>query len=173
MKQDPIDAPKPSISPFQLVTIGFLLGSSFGLLDWIMYRTMLDLFILMENVPLYSLWLANILTTLLHATVLLIIYRSIRKKLTSHTLNFGKLYDHSKYFLSATILINIFFLVYWDTFLPPSFFDALVFYESFASESLIFIILPFIFTLIYVFFGLVLLKRLSDKSERSERESGK
>jgi hypothetical protein len=126
----------------------------------------------MENVPIYTLWLANILTTVFHVSLLLIIYRSIRKKLTARTLNYGKLLDHSKYFLSATILINIFFLVYWDTFLPPSFFDALVFYDSFASESLIFILLPFIFTLIYVFFALVFLKRLSDKSERLLAELG-
>lgn len=163
-EQTPIDAPSsPGLNPFKLIAIGFLLGSSIGMLEWIFYRTIQDLFILIDATPINTLWFSNSIATVMHVTIVLIMYRIIRKKLTARTLNWEKLLDHSKYLLAITVLINIFFLVYWDSFLPPSFFDALELHNYIASESLIFIVLPFLFSIFNVFFVLILLKRLAEK----------
>lgn len=161
----PIDAPESSAHqhPFKLIAIGFLGGSSLATLEWILYRTIQDLFILMEVTPIYTLWFSNVITTSIHVLIVLMFYRSISKKQKRTSLSWEKLLDHSKYLFAITVLINIFFLVYWDTFLPPSFFELLEMYEFFAGESLLFILLPFLFSIFNVFFALILLKRLAEK----------
>jgi hypothetical protein len=165
-EQAPIDEPQVSINAFKLVMIGFLLGTSLTLLDWIIYRMIQDLIILADVVPLMNLWLSNVLSSVVHISIIAMMYVSIRKKLNAKTLNWQKLLDQSKYLLSIAILAYIFIAVYWDSMLPPRFFAQLDIFNFAASESLIYPIVPLIFTLINVGLALIFLKRLSDQLEK-------
>ncbi|MFK7784318.1 MAG: hypothetical protein AB8B56_04330 [Crocinitomicaceae bacterium] len=167
-EQHPIDEPhsSTSINAFQLITIGFLLGTSLSIFEWIAYRIIQDLFILMEIAPLVLLLLTNLLTTAFYLIIVFRMYYSIQKKLKTGILDWKKLLSQSKYLFSIIILLNLFVQVYWDLLLPASFFNYLEEFNFVASSETIYFVLPNIFTIVSVILTIVLLKRLSDRLER-------
>jgi len=163
-EEQTLDHPKSTSVPnlFMVMTTGFLFGTSLSIIEWITYQILQDVLLTIEFEPLTVLWLANFTTTIIHLALVITIFLTVRKKIKKRVLNWKKMLDQSKYAFSVSVLINIFFMVYWMTFLPDSFYISLDAYNFATSESLIYTILPIVFSVIDVLLILLLLNRLSN-----------
>ncbi|NVK66767.1 MAG: hypothetical protein HWE22_19400 [Flavobacteriales bacterium] len=172
MREDqPLDHLNSTSLPnlFTVLSTGFLFGTSLSLPEWMIYQLLQDVFLTIELNPATVLWSTNIVTSVIHVVLIFVVFLSAQKKIRNHKLNWKKMLDQSKYFFAVSILLQVLFMVYWTRILPDSFYISLDLFNFAASESLLYTILPILFSVINVLLVLLFLKRLSEEFNKVEK----